>query len=204
MSMIERENIGQSFVVKRSAQEVPDRAAALAGLLPPRRASEPVVTPASIEQPPAITAEEDATPSAVASPRPEKDLTRAPVSGGGGVAVIGVYLVPATLQRVREAAREQGLTYSDLLVKAFDHVDDQQLVTVFAPTPPANRNTGMPQRVTRRRGSPGIQINLRLSREQREWLDTKAVTVDAPSRSALVAEVFRLYLNSAWPGGARR
>ena len=53
----------------------------------------------------------------------------------------------------------------------------------------------MPTRSRRCRGSAGIQMNLRLGTEQREWLDSKVLALGAPSRSALVAEILRLYLN---------
>jgi hypothetical protein len=43
-------------------------------------------------------------------------------------------------------------------------------------------------------GTAEIQMNLRFSSEQREWLDAKVLALGAPSRSALVAEALRLHL----------
>ena len=88
-------------------------------------------------------------------------------ASGGGVATIGVYLAPSTLERACEAARERCITYTDLLVEAFDNVTDTQLAAEFAPPAPLVQGRAMPTRARRRRGTAGIQMNLRLSSEQR-------------------------------------
>ena len=106
-----------------------------------------------------------------------------------------MYLAPSTLERAREAARERRITYTDLLVEAFDNVTDTQLAAEFAPPAPLVQGRAMPTRARRRRGTAGIQMNLRLSSEQREWLGAKVLDPGAPSRSALVAEALGLHLN---------
>lgn len=200
MNLIKRTSIADSFETPKTAKEEPrekeeprDRAAGLVGLIPPRPAtSRPVVhVPTS-----PMVIEPAAAPVVPAEPTPVKNSTVVPSAGGGGVATIGVYLAPATLERAREATQHRRITYTDLLVEAFDNVTDAQLVAEFAPVAPLVQGKAMPTRSRRRMGAAGIQMNLRLSREQREWLDTKVLALGAPSRSALVAETLRLHLNS--------
>lgn len=190
MNMIKRTSVGSSFSTPKSSREEPrDRAAGLAGILPPR-------PPASISANQAPVPEMLPEPSLVAVARePTKAQASGPNTGGGGVATIGVYLAPSTLERAREAALDRRITYTDLLVEAFDNVTDARLAAEFLPAAPLVQGTAMPTRARRRRGTAGIQMNLRLSSEQREWLDAKARTLGAPSRSALVAEALRLHLN---------
>ncbi|RJT90208.1 hypothetical protein D6T64_04620 [Cryobacterium melibiosiphilum] len=131
-------------------------------------------------------------------PVPQSSTVTRPVTSsasGGGVATIGVYLAPLTLDRAREVSLERRITYTDLLVEAFDFVTDTQLAAEFLPVEPLVQGKAMPTRARRRRGTAGIQMNLRLSSEQREWLDAKVQALGAPSRSALVAEALRLHLN---------
>jgi len=192
MNMIKRTSVGSSFSTPKTAKEEPrDRAAGLAGLLPPRTSTPaaPVQTPEPVEE---VVAEHGATPDTRTSTR-ARPVTQ--TTGGGGVATIGVYLAPSTLERAREAALERRITYTDLLVEAFDNVTDAQLAAEFAPAAPLVQGKAMPTRARRRRGTAGIQMNLRLSSEQREWLDAKVLDLGAPSRSALVAEALRLHLN---------
>jgi hypothetical protein len=210
--IIKRESVGKSFSTPKTVKDEPrDRAAGLAGLLPPRApgpvTSTPTPAPAIAVVPPAFerVQERDTAqqPSVTPDVYPESDVKpdvqpdmQATVKGG--VATIGVYLTPLTLERAREATLERRITYTDLLVEAFDHVTDAQLTAEFAPIAPLVQGKVMPTRVRRRRGTAGIQMNLRLSREQREWLDGKVVDLGAPSRSALVAEALRLHLNPAY------
>jgi hypothetical protein len=193
MNMIKRTSVGSSFSIPKTSKEEPrDRAAGLAGLLPPRTSAPaaPVQAPEpSIE----VVQEQSAAPDTHKSTK-VRAVTQS--TGGGGVATIGVYLAPSTLERAREAALERRITYTDLLVEAFNNVTDTQLAAEFAPAEPLVQGRAMPARARRRRGTAGIQMNLRLSSEQREWLDAKVLDLGAPSRSALVAEALRLHLNT--------
>ncbi|MFC5931720.1 ribbon-helix-helix domain-containing protein [Cryobacterium melibiosiphilum] len=192
--MIKRSSVGTSFTTpKTSGGEPKDRAAGLAGLLPPR-------PPASAVPEPLVkdALEPEAAPSPTMVPVPQSSTVTRPVTSsasGGGVATIGVYLAPLTLDRAREVSLERRITYTDLLVEAFDFVTDTQLAAEFLPVEPLVQGKAMPTRARRRRGTAGIQMNLRLSSEQREWLDAKVQALGAPSRSALVAEALRLHLN---------
>jgi len=103
-----------------------------------------------------------------------------------------VYLRPAVLERLRIYKRSTGLTYADILVEAFDSIEDDQLIEKFAVQPRTSKS-GMPVVATVKRGGEGMQINLRLNAAQVEWLGRKEALVGAPSRSALVANVFELF-----------
>ncbi|MEC5186149.1 hypothetical protein RCH12_003630 [Cryobacterium sp. MP_3.1] len=192
--MIKRSSVGTSFTTpKTSGAEPKDRAAGLAGLLPPR-------PPASVMPEPSVKTalEPEVTPAATVLPVPQSSAATRPVTssaGGRGVATIGVYLAPLTLERAREVSLARRITYTDLLVEAFDFVTDTQLAAEFVPVEPLVQGKAMPTRARRRRGTAGIQMNLRLSDEQREWLDAKVLALGAPSRSALVAEALRLHLS---------
>jgi hypothetical protein len=221
MSMAERPSIGSKFNVQRSSDETPDRAAGLAGLLPARRTAATSTAPAAPQSPvepvssdpdpeipsTALEASPEAVGDAIAPVAPLAPVVTAaaaPASGGGGVAVVGVYLPPATHARVKEAARAEDTTYSDLLVEAFNRVSDESLLAAFRQSPATTTGPGMPTRTTQKRGKAGLQMNLRLSAEQRTWLDAKVRAVAAPSRSALVAEAFRIYLSNNWNEAAVR
>ncbi|MDJ0350593.1 hypothetical protein [Cryobacterium sp. PH29-G1] len=194
--MIKRSSVGTSFTTpKTGGGEPKKRAAGLVGLLPPRPPA-PVVAEPSVE----AAAVADAAPAPAVAPVPQALTVTRPVTlsaSGGGVATIGVYLAPLTLERAREVSLARRITYTDLLVEAFDYVTDARLVVEFAPVEPLVQGKAMPTRARRRRGTAGIQMNLRLSAEQREWLDAKVLTLGAPSRSALVAEALRLHLSPA-------
>lgn len=111
----------------------------------------------------------------------------------GALRNVGVYLAPELLATVKEALHTRRTTYADLLLDAFDSVSEASIAKEFRPesTP---TSSGMPRRVPRRRGEAGIQIQVRLDGHQTAWLDEKVVEFNAPSRSALVSTVYRLYL----------
>ncbi|MDR6989230.1 hypothetical protein J2Y66_003745 [Paenarthrobacter nitroguajacolicus] len=112
----------------------------------------------------------------------------------GALRNVGVYLAPDLLATVKETLHSQRTTYADLLLDAFDSVSEASIAKEFRPeTTPSL--SGMPRRVPRRRGEAGIQIQVRLDGHQIVWLDEKVVEFNAPSRSALVSTVYRLYLN---------
>jgi hypothetical protein len=106
---------------------------------------------------------------------------------------VGVYLAPELLADVKEAVHLQRITYADLLLDAFDALDEDVIAREFrSETVPSS--SGMPRRAVRRRGSAGIQIQVRLDDEQIAWLDNKVVEFNAPSRSALVSSAYKLLL----------
>ncbi len=104
-----------------------------------------------------------------------------------------VYLPVAVLDRLRQCAAKRQLTYTDLLIDAFDELTEEQLLTACGRKPRADG--GMPR--SRRgavRGQGGVQVQLRLDQLQRAWLDEQVEHLGAPSRSGLVAAVFDAWL----------
>ena len=111
----------------------------------------------------------------------------------GALRNVGVYLAPDLLLTVKEAIHAQRTTYADLLLDAFDSISAEAIAQEFrAESIPST--SGMPRRTPRRRGEAGIQIQVRLDGHQVSWLDEKVSEFNAPSRSALVSAVYRLYL----------
>lgn len=142
--------------------------------------------------------QEPASKTSQASTSQRKDVssssgTKASEVVLGALRNVGVYLAPDLLATVKEALHSQRTTYADLLLDAFDSVSEASIAKEFRPeTTPSL--SGMPRRVPRRRGEAGIQIQVRLDGHQTAWLDEKVVEFNAPSRSALVSTVYRLYL----------
>jgi hypothetical protein len=178
-----RPDLSQAF---KGNGQPPDRAAGLAGLLSAAPAQE-TSAPPPVDEPtlPAMPT------AAVASTRPAVRKHSAALQTT--VTNVGVYLPAEVRTRAQEEIRARAITYADLLVESFDQVTDDQLRNEFAPLKPAVTGT-MPSRARRRRGQPGIQVQLRLDTEQRVWLDRRVAELAAPSRSALVATVFALAL----------
>lgn len=113
----------------------------------------------------------------------------------GALRNVGVYLPPALLAEVKNAVYQERTTYADLLIDAFEAVDDEDIAKQFTPETILT-SSGMPRRAPRKRGEAGIQIQLRLDGLQIAWLDEKVTELDAPSRSALVSAVFQLYIQA--------
>lgn len=100
--------------------------------------------------------------------------------------------------QVKDTVYKERTTYSELLIDAFETVDDEQIANEFTPETTVTRS-GMPRRAPRKRGEAGIQIQLRLDGLQVAWLDEKVAEFSAPSRSALVSVVFKLHIRAAQP-----
>jgi hypothetical protein len=111
-----------------------------------------------------------------------------------------VYLPPALLAQVKDAVYQERTTYAELLVDAFEAVDDKQIAKEFT-SETTLTSSGMPRRAPRKRGEAGIQIQLRLDGLQVAWLDEKVTEFDAPSRSALVSAVFKLHIQAVQTPG---
>ncbi|WP_285244215.1 hypothetical protein [Pseudarthrobacter sp. fls2-241-R2A-127] len=203
----------------KETPEVPARELVQA---PPEAAPEPDDTQAPTEQPgpdipPAEQAtveeaplegtgeREDSKPPSVKTPKankPQQPASKKATSAAkaselvpGALRNVGVYLPPALLAQVKDAVYQQRTTYADLLIDAFEAVDDKQIADEFTPMTTLT-NSGMPRRAPRKRGEAGIQIQLRLDGLQVAWLDEKVTEFDAPSRSALVSTVFKLHIQA--------
>jgi hypothetical protein len=133
------------------------------------------------------------TKSGQTAKKPANSSEKASESVPGAPRNVGVYLAPELLADVKEAVHLQRITYADLLLDAFDAVHEDVIAREFRPEPVPS-SSGMPRRALRRRGSAGIQIQVRLDDEQIAWLDEKVVDFNAPSRSALVSTAYKLHL----------
>ena len=150
-------------------------------------------TPASVKALKATTRQQPA-------PKKATNATKASELVPGALRNVGVYLPPALLAQVKDAVYHERTTYADLLIDAFEAVDDEQITKEFTPETTLT-SSGMPRRAPRKRGEAGIQIQLRLDGLQVAWLDEKVTEFDAPSRSALVSVVFKLHLQAGQPAG---
>ncbi|WP_307106298.1 hypothetical protein [Arthrobacter globiformis] len=162
---------------------------------------------APVEETPleAVGEREEPTPTSVkaakATARQQPDAKRAANATKaselvpGALRNVGVYLPPALLAQVKDAVYQERTTYAELLVDAFEAVDDKQIAKEFTSETTLTRS-GMPRRAPRKRGEAGIQIQLRLDGLQVAWLDEKVTEFDAPSRSALVSAVFKLHIQA--------
>jgi len=146
-------------------------------------------------------------PEQISAPRqkPAAKKTAAPAVKAsetvpGALRNVGVYLPPALLADVKDAVYQARTTYADLLIDAFEAVDDEQIAGEFTAETPLT-SSGMPRRAPRKRGEAGIQIQLRLDGLQVAWLDNKVIEFGAPSRSALVSAVFKLHTQARKTAG---
>lgn len=174
-------------------------------------AATPEPAPAPIEQPqadrrPAEEApQEERAPTVIKAPKANTrhqdgakkaaNATKASELVPGALRNVGVYLPPALLAQVKDAVYQKRTTYADLLIDAFEAVDDNQITKEFTPETTLT-TSGMPRRAPRKRGEAGIQIQLRLDGLQVDWLDEKVAEFDAPSRSALVSTVLKLHIHA--------
>ena len=163
------------------------------------------VEQALVEKAPLEAAREEPVPTIVKSPKATTrhqpsakkaaNATKASELVPGALRNVGVYLPPALLAQVKDAVYQERTTYADLLIDAFEAIDGNQIAKEFTPETTLT-SSGMPRRTPRKRGEAGIQIQLRLDGLQVAWLDEKVAEFDAPSRSALVSAVLRLYIQA--------
>jgi hypothetical protein len=180
--------IEQSHVDKHPTEQVPVEDVPFGAAV---EREEP--TPPSVEAPKATTRQQPAAKKAA-------NATKASELVPGALRNVGVYLPPALLAQVKDAAYQERTTYADLLIDAFEAVDDKQIAREFIPETTLT-SSGMPRRAPRKRGEAGIQIQLRLDGLQVAWLDEKVTEFDAPSRSALVSAVFKLHIQAGRAAG---
>ena len=148
-------------------------------------------TPTSTKTPKATTRQQPAA-------KKSADANKASELVPGALRNVGVYLPPELLGQVKDAVYKERTTYADLLIDAFETVDDEQIAKEFTPETTLTKS-GIPRRAPRKRGEAGIQIQLRLDGLQVAWLDEKVTEFNAPSRSALVSIAFKLHMKAAQP-----
>ena len=171
-----------------SAFAAPARGSSLSGILPPRAEAPTPAPPAE-----AAPAAPVASAGRATAGRTGKRATAARVRAG--TRNVAAYLPPLTLRAAGEWTRTNDATYADLLVKAFDEVDEADLRASFVPRAQVSP-AGMPRRSVVPHGATGIQRQFRLNDDQLAWLDQQVVELGAPSRSALIAAAVGLLLGT--------
>lgn len=190
MSTHRASNLGNLFNARRTAD---------------RPAQTPEVAPYPVHHSmpePALSATPDLTRELTqeSTVEPTQEFTHAPVLPAPTVdpqedelvvSNVAIYLPAPVLDRLKRERGRRKMTYTDLLVMAFDELSQEQLLEALGYKP---QGSGMPRRRGAGRGQGGIQVQLRLDQLQRSWLDQQVQALGAPSRSALVAAVFDFWL----------
>lgn len=171
----------------------------------PEPAPAPIEQPQSDKRPAEEAPQEERAPTVIKATKANTrhqygakkaaNATKASELVPGALRNVGVYLPPALLAQVKDTVYQKRTTYADLLIDAFEAVDDNQITKEFTPETTLT-TSGMPRRAPRKRGEAGIQIQLRLDGLQVDWLDEKVAEFDAPSRSALVSTVLKLHIHA--------
>ena len=103
---------------------------------------------------------------------------------------VPVYLPAPLRQRLRDEAYRQSVTMTDVVINAFElHGANYPELTQARP-----RTPGGPPRRYSGRNRDSVQVQLRLTGEQAQWLDD-TVAHNAPTRSALVTALLVRHLN---------
>jgi hypothetical protein len=111
--------------------------------------------------------------------------------------VTRAFYIPTDVNEwLRAASKEQGNTRLALLINAFDSVPFDELAGHFKPEHGPASAGGIPRGPLpskRRRVQQGVQICLRLTDEQNEWVALKSAEVGAPSKSAFITAILEQY-----------
>ncbi len=171
-----------------------DRAASLAGLLPPR-------TKAGPGQDEIHAVERQPEPAAEAAPTVTTPQTRTAARGSAPVGAAGespdaIVNLPVYLPediRTWLQSLPRGRTYADVLLEAFESVGPERLSAYFTPRP-RTAPSGMPLAPEVSSPGSGPQRQFRVRRAQLRWIEDLAVQVGAPNRSVLCVAVLRMHL----------
>ena len=142
-------------------------------------------------------AESPATsPASSAAPKPAESSTESSADVADAVENMPIYIDSATLTALKAEKGRIGGTYADVAEAALDeHIDH---VGEILRQGAANKSAG--SSLPKRRKSPqirgGIQVQLRFTKAQRDWLDEKVAEFGAPSRSVVVAVALQLQLGT--------
>lgn len=198
MSRVARTSLAATFAPASTSPArpaPPDRAGALAGLLPERpqpaavgldrRPQHPADTGGAVDTDDAVDIGSRGVPDRDGTT--PRDLDR--------VRNVAIYLPLDLLERLRATARSREMTYAEVLSEAAGaHLE--AVAGTLTPQPPPAPSGGMPTRARRRTVEPGVQRQLRLDGHQLAWLDAQAKRLQAPSRNALVVSLLRAHLGS--------
>ncbi|MBS2993453.1 hypothetical protein ACMHYT_29300 [Rhodococcus qingshengii] len=164
-------------------------------------APDPVTTSAPT-QPREAVAAPSAPAASAAAPKPAESATDGSVDAADAadaadaVENMPIYIDSATLTALKAEKGRIGGTYADVAEAALDeHIGH---VGEILQQGAANKSAG--SSLPKRRKSPqirgGIQVQLRFTKAQRDWLDEKVAEFGAPSRSVVVAVALQLQLGT--------
>lgn len=174
-----------------------DRAASLAGLLPPKREPAPALEQAAERESDSSTTEpapRQGSEGTSRRPRRASAPARQPAVAENPDRIVNlpVYL-PTDLLAELQAHTPRGTTYADVLLEAFEGVGEDRLKDYFTPRPRTSAS-GMPLAPQTANPGSGPQRQFRVRRAQLRWIEDLATRVDAPNRSVLCVAALRLHL----------
>lgn len=164
---------------------------------PPRENDAPnPVTTSAPTQPREAAAAPSAPAASPTAPKPTESPADSSADVADAVENMPIYIDSATLTALKAEKGRIGGTYADVAEAALDeHIDH---VGEILQQGAANKSAG--SSLPKRRKSPqirgGIQVQLRFTKAQRDWLDEKVAEFGAPSRSVVVAVALQLQLGT--------
>lgn len=192
---------------KRPVERQPDKLGAAFGS-PPRRGSAaaalgaPPPAPAPVR---VVEQEPDPEPQpvkivpakpAATKPKPPKKASRSkPVSRMRPVTT-AIYLPVSVRDRLKTAADQRGLTYTDVLLDAIDAVHDRldELLGDDRQRPSHSLFRGRRRRTRQRRDEDQVQVTVRPTRDDLATIDSLVSQHSATSRSGMATTVLDAYL----------
>lgn len=178
------------------APSMPDNASQT----PPVVTLQPAKPPMSSLTPPSLDSEAagDVKPAEPAAPTPAMDVDDAPVDVDA-VENMPIYIDSATLTALKAEKGRIGGTYAEVAEVALDEQIGEVgeiLRQGSAKSPQAGAFSSLPKRRKSPQIRGGIQVQLRFTKAQRDWLDEKVAEFGAPSRSVVVAVALQIHLGT--------
>ena len=133
-----------------------------------------------------------------ASSTPTMDVDDAPVDVDT-VENMPIYIDSATLTALKAEKGRIGGTYADVAEVALDEQIGEVAEILrlgSAKSPQAGAFSSLPKRRRSPQIRGGIQVQLRFTKAQRDWLDEKVAEFGAPSRSVVVAVALQIQLGT--------
>lgn len=107
---------------------------------------------------------------------------------------VTVYLPAPLAARLRAERARSKQSYAVLLSRAFEAIEPSVLHERWSRDDRPATGSGMPPGPGWDRPKGAKQVQLRITPEQRQWLDAQVQRFEAPSRSALIGTVFDIGL----------
>lgn len=154
---------------------------------------------ASSAEPEAVSHVQRATPAASPELVTDVDSRDDAAVDADAVENMPIYIDSATLTALKAEKGRIGGTYADVAETALDEQIDavgEILRRGLANSPQVGAFSSLPKRRKSPQIRGGIQVQLRFTKAQRDWLDEKVAEFGAPSRSVLVAVALQIHLGT--------